>query len=432
MAVVTPTGGKVLWHSLERVDIDDLDATELLPLQAVADSNAGLVGARETSQHGLLSALEYDGSVPTEVTLGAFKFVTLTQVNGAEAKEPGVAAVATYERVSANGITYNTPSLDFTGYTGTFPYVWAQRSQVEADELSRVFWDDEGEDEYTDPVNTRIIDVVTLALSPTPGTPETPPDGDGWVKIARASSVASSVVLEPRYVFDRPDGFFEVIKGTTNDYTEVAKGVKFYPEVRESRGPGMLEVVTAAFATLAKIMDGRWQVSESDFTLVEGSMADGLRAWWENLEDETFRGLLQHDQEIDTLEASVASLEASPFVLAWGMISDSDVPGSIGTTFFRREAVTGTFAKETTGPLAGLYTLTVKGRVRAVHVTPAAGLSGVARSAMISNLSYDSGDNKTSFNVSLYAADDDGVTLDACDFFITAYGEPLPGLGIPS
>jgi hypothetical protein len=313
MAVVTPTGNKVVWGSLERVDYEDMVAMADLPLRAVAAQSGALVGnlgdhssdggfatPGTTRRNGLMSKLTYDTSDWTQVTFSPFTAGFALESSAGEDDEGAVNWLATfvYDLSTAFGGSGSTPSLDFSGHAGQTPYVWARRVQLPADAGNRREWDDENDQEILSSMNTRTRERVDLGLS-NYGAPEEPPDADpdnSWVKIARASSVAvDAVVLEPRYLLDKYDAVMEASAANVL----YGKGAKFYAVNRStSDGPGLAEVVTATFATLAKIFDGRWEIDPETFTITGGLVSD-LVAWYANLSNGAFRGLSQLDDAID-------------------------------------------------------------------------------------------------------------------------------------
>lgn len=310
MAIVTPTGGKVRWneaHPLERVDELDFDAMQLLPLEAVADLGGGIRGeSTETYQHGLLSRLSYNGTDPAAVSISPFKACYLRPGNGPY--DPGMLTTFVYERVTTRGQALCTPAtLDFTGRSGTYPYVWARRDQLDYDSANRRFFDDVAEEEFTDTTKTRTRDTVVIGLS-NPADVELPPDAStDWVKIARVTSVGSSVTMKPRYAMDRYDVVLESFVPTGGD--TVIGGAKFYSELRDSDGPGLAEITTAAFAALAKVHDGRWAVNPATFRL-NSAPSVGQWGWRTYLADTAFRGLKQHSDEIDDIDARLTPIES--------------------------------------------------------------------------------------------------------------------------
>lgn len=310
MAVITATGNKVVWNALERVDMADIVAMGDLPLRAVASMGGALVGSpgeghvayTTSSQNGLLSKLTYDGADPTAVTIGTFMACYVLEADAGPDGEGAVRWLSTftYDLTTALGATLATQSLDFSAHDGGIPYVWARRVQIESDEEFRRRWNDVDNKEETASMVTRTREYVELGLSE-PGVPEQPPDPDfAWVKIARATSVNLSgvVVLEPRYAFDR----FDAVTEADATSIEYGKGAKFYAKSRTSDGPGLTEIVTAAFATLAKIMDGRWVIDPDTFTVSSGLLSD-LVAWYDNLDDDAYRGLKQVHAALDATAA---------------------------------------------------------------------------------------------------------------------------------
>jgi len=319
---VTKTGGKVLWHELERADLGDIDAIGDLAAKAVADSTSVIVGADSNTstftvnnqgRFGLCSRLVYDGTTPGAVTFEPFKFMTVTRTANNEGHSIGYVSVCEYERVSLVGQARSTPSLNFGAHVGRRPYVWARRRQDPLGETpaNRRFWDELTTAEVTDSVNTRIADYVELALSPV-GADTTPPTSSSdWVVIARAQEVSGfSVFLEPRFFLDLPDETFE------SSDTNLADGraLKFYAEDRGGT-PSIPEAFTALFAALSKVRDGRWPISGGTFRLsddLDPLLATEYTGWNSDLSDTTFQGLVQITERTDDLEATL-----DPINTAW-------------------------------------------------------------------------------------------------------------------
>lgn len=289
-------GKKVLFYPLERVDLPDLDAVGVLPIETlsrVAMSLRGDIDAtatgdgnlRFTAQNGLLSALNYSAVGPV-VTFGPMRLG-----RAVEAPE-GHVAIEYYDPADPN----TTAGLDFSDYEGLSPFVWARFAPYAGDEASRRFWVEASTSEDEAIVATRQKPAVVLGLSllTSPFYPEIPPKGTGWFRIARAKVVpggGGDVELEPRFMFDRYDPLLEESSSTV----AVGKRAKFYAEDRASAKPGLEEITTAVFAALSKITDGRWKFDPETFLLdgAAGDLLGDLKGWRDLFAETNIVGLEQ-------------------------------------------------------------------------------------------------------------------------------------------
>lgn len=302
---MSDTGERVKWSNLERVDLVDMDAVSTLQQQNMARAFAALLdnySADEVSPQargGLLSRLDYDGTTTT-VTFGP---MTLFY-----AAVGGAGAVFRYDLSQPHQAALSTASLDFSGHTGgPRPFVWARRVPVDADVEPRRFWDELTEAEYTDNVATRVREVVELGLSPVGSDDAEPAGGDsGWFRIARATSVSTSVVLAPRHAFDGYDATYESAAANETN----GAGARWYPHepvVDTARNPTLPELARYVIAALAKVQDGRWNFDEN--SRFDGAPTSGLRSWRYGLLDTAFRGLKQLQDESDAMDARAGAIE---------------------------------------------------------------------------------------------------------------------------
>lgn len=299
---LTPAGNKVIWNEFERVELDDMVAAGDLPLRALAQSlgilrgKAGDHGAPfdSTGQNGLMSRLIYDGSDSTNVTFSTFQVGFCDESNGPDDEgRTQWFALFSYDLTTSFQVGRSTASLDFTGYDGLQPFVWAHRYVAEADYEPRREWDEVSELEEGVNLNTRSREYVRLGLSDI-SDPHKPPSAKGdWVKIARAISVSvpGSVVLAPRYGLSKYDAVYEA------SATSLANGVaaKYWDSDRNTDGPGLADAITTIFAVLSKLRDGRWQFNPDTYNLADASVA-GLRGWAHQVDDPTAVGLTQLEE----------------------------------------------------------------------------------------------------------------------------------------
>jgi|GEM_PF-4585872 len=296
---MTPTGNKVVWGEFERVELEDMVAAADLPLRAIAQSlgilrgKAGPHGAPydSTGQNGLMSRLEYDGADSTNVTFSAFAMGFCDEGIGPNAEgRTQWFALCNYDLTTASQVGRSTASLDFTGYNGLMPYVWAHRRQIEADDAARREWDEVDEAEVAVLLKTRTREYVQLGLSDV-ADPHKPPSAKGkWVKIARAISVTvpGEVVLAPRFALSKYDSVYEASAGSLANGVEA----KYWNADRADDGPGLADAFTAIFAMLSKLRDGRWQFNADTFNLADASVA-GLKGWATQASDPLAIGIEQ-------------------------------------------------------------------------------------------------------------------------------------------
>lgn len=308
-------GRKVRFHDLQRVDRPDIDAMSDLAAETTSDALAGIIGdiepdatggsapRRYTAQNGLASPLDYSAAGKI-VTFGVMRVGWLVE----ETPAP-YATLATYDPADPGA----TPSLDFSGYDGLTPFVWARRVVADTETAPRRFWNEAGSNEETRAETTRTRASVQLGIS-LPTAPDDPPKGTGWARIARALTVPVSgdVELEPRHLFDRYDATFE-------GDTAVGQRAKYYAENRTSPGVGLNDAMTAIFATLSKIRDGRWVFDPETFK-IDASMPVDLQGWRDLLDDPTAVGLAQLEDaaalRADVWAAIRGNLATQPQVLA--------------------------------------------------------------------------------------------------------------------
>lgn len=299
MSYFTPLGNRVVWSSFERVELEDMIDAGDLPLRAAAQAlgvlrgTAGNHGApySSTGQNGLMSRLVYDGSDATDVTFSYFSLGFCIEGDGPD-NEGKIQwfSLCNYDLTAPFQVGRSTPSLDFTGYAGLLPYVWARRVQIEADPETRREWDEVGEVEDPVLLNTRTREYVVLGLSNATNMHQPPTADPGWVKIARATSVSvpGAVVLAPRYGLSKYDSVYEATA------TTIANGLaaKYWNADRATDGPGLADAFTVIFAALSKLRDGRWQFNADTFNLADANVAD-LKGWAEGVADPAAIGIEQ-------------------------------------------------------------------------------------------------------------------------------------------
>ena len=201
-------GNKVKFHTLERLDINDIEAIQTNIEDYDVSSLGHLVGAE-----GCLSAFSTGtiNNTSNYFTISDFSF--LTRLTGATKQarvgiydnsnslnSPSTNQInfATYKTLTQSYYNSNTAlppapsSSSFVEEThGTYyPFIWAKAIEVETDNDSRRFWSVSLGQEVTQNVNTRISQATQVTISP-----NRPTTGD-WSKVGRiyAWSVSGATV----------------------------------------------------------------------------------------------------------------------------------------------------------------------------------------------------------------------------------------------
>lgn len=174
-----------------RLDVGDTDALRLLAVEGRAEALASLLGGGTASREvsGCLTLPTIDTSTLGAVTVSAFTMFV--------SRYDGAGRYSAQHLVYDEGNPWQSPkTLDLSPYetTGT-PWLWAQRTEVLADEDDRFFWEEGGPDDGASETHkTRIREGCEFAVG------DTAP-GDDWFRWARvrgwAGSVPQITILSP-------------------------------------------------------------------------------------------------------------------------------------------------------------------------------------------------------------------------------------------
>lgn len=202
-------GNKVKFHTLERLDINDVEAIQ----NNIEDYDISSLGHLMGTE-GCLSAFSTSSINNTSnyFTLSDFSFLTRYSSGGTKESRVGIydntnslnspstnqVSFTTYKTLAQAYYNANTAlppapsSSSFVEEThGTYyPFIWAKAVQVETDNDTRRFWSVSLGQEVTQNVNTRISQATQLTISP-----NKPTTGD-WSKVGRlyAWSVSGGTV----------------------------------------------------------------------------------------------------------------------------------------------------------------------------------------------------------------------------------------------